>query len=140
MLLKRMFNLLLPLLTYSITFTCLFPLNYCYSISQQPPKGMVWIPGGEFVMGSDNDFSRKDEKPPHRVKVDGFWMDATLVTNNQFKEFVDATGYVTTAEKPPTLEEIASVVTLLCMPEASYLTGQTIMVDGGLSLGFPLAP
>jgi enoyl-[acyl-carrier protein] reductase III len=40
----------------------------------------------------------------------------------------------------PTLEEIASVVCLLCMPEASYLTGQTIMVDGGLSLGFPLAP
>jgi enoyl-[acyl-carrier protein] reductase III len=40
----------------------------------------------------------------------------------------------------PTLEEIAAVICLLCMPEASYLTGQTIMVDGGLSLGFPLAP
>lgn len=40
----------------------------------------------------------------------------------------------------PTLEEIASAVCLLCMPEASYITGQTIMVDGGLTLGFPLAP
>jgi enoyl-[acyl-carrier protein] reductase III len=39
----------------------------------------------------------------------------------------------------PTLEEIAAVVSLVCMPEASYLTAQTIMVDGGLSLGFPLA-
>lgn len=40
----------------------------------------------------------------------------------------------------PSLEEIAAVVCLVCMPEASYLTGQTIMVDGGLSLAFPLAP
>lgn len=59
-------------------------------------------------MGSDNADSRKDEKPPHQVKVDGFWMDETPVTNRQFKEFVDTTNYVTTAEKPPTLEEIMS--------------------------------
>jgi enoyl-[acyl-carrier protein] reductase III len=39
----------------------------------------------------------------------------------------------------PTLEEIAAVVSMVCMPEASYLTGQTIMVDGGLTLNFPLA-
>lgn len=70
------------------------------------PPGMVWIPGGEFTMGSDNKDSKQDEKPPHKVKVDGFWMDAAPVTNRQFKEFVDATGYITTAEKPPTLEEI----------------------------------
>lgn len=75
-----------------------------------PPEGMVWVPGGEFSMGSDNLDSKKDEKPPHRVKVDGFWMDTTPVTNRQFKEFVDATGYVTTAEKAPTLEEIMSQV------------------------------
>ena len=61
-------------------------------------------------MGSDNKDSKKDEKPPHQVKVDGFWMDATPVTNRQFKEFVDATGYVTTAEKAPTMEEIMSQV------------------------------
>lgn len=74
------------------------------------PSGMVWIPGGEFTMGADNKDAREDEKPPHRVKVDGFWMDATPVTNRQFKEFVDATGYVTTAEKAPTLEEIMAQV------------------------------
>jgi formylglycine-generating enzyme len=70
------------------------------------PAGMVWIPGGEFTMGSDHTEAKRDEKPPHPVKVDGFWMDETLVTNRQFKEFVDETGYVTTAEKAPTLEEI----------------------------------
>src|SRR5260221_5875656 len=63
------------------------------------PSGMIWIPGGEFIMGSDNPKdAKKDEMPPHKVKVDGFWMDITPVTNRQFKEFVDATGYITTAE------------------------------------------
>lgn len=72
--------------------------------------GMVWIPGGEFTMGSDSKDAKKDEKPIHQVKVDGFWMDATPVTNRQFKEFIDATGYVTTAEKAPTIEEIMAQV------------------------------
>jgi formylglycine-generating enzyme required for sulfatase activity len=76
--------------------------------SQPSPEGMVWIPGGEFTMGSDHPDAKKDEKPSHRVKVDGFWMDITPVTNRQFKEFVDATGYVTTAERAPELAEIMS--------------------------------
>lgn len=71
-----------------------------------PPAGMVWIPGGEFRMGSDTDSGWDDERPSHRVRVDGFWLDATEVTNAQFREFIDATGYVTTAEKAPTVEEI----------------------------------
>jgi sulfatase modifying factor 1 len=57
---------------------------------------MVWIPGGTFWMGS-NEFP--DAKPLHRVYVDGFWMDKTEVSNAQFKRFVDATRYVTFAEK-----------------------------------------
>jgi formylglycine-generating enzyme required for sulfatase activity len=76
---------------------------------QQPPSappGMVWIPGGEFTMGTDSEPGWPDEKPAHRVRVDGFWMDETDVTNAQFREFVEATGYVTTAEKPPNVEEI----------------------------------
>lgn len=70
------------------------------------PPGMVWIPGGEFTMGTDSDLGWPDEKPAHRVRVDGFWMDPTEVTNAQFAAFVEATGYVTTAEKPPDVEEI----------------------------------
>lgn len=71
---------------------------------------MVFIPGGEFVMGSNDSDARQDEKPPHQVKVDSFWIDETPVTNRDFKKFVDETGYITTAEKAPTLEEIMSQV------------------------------
>jgi enoyl-[acyl-carrier protein] reductase III len=39
-----------------------------------------------------------------------------------------------------TLEEIAAIVCMVCAPEASYLTGQTIVVDGGISLAFPYGP
>jgi len=63
-------------------------------------------------MGADGKEARKDEKPIHTVKLDGFWMDATPVTNRQFQAFVEATGYVTTAEKAPTLAEIMSQVPL----------------------------
>ncbi len=73
-------------------------------------SGMVWVPGGEFQMGSNHKDAKRDEKPPHRVKVDGFWLDETPVTNKQFKEFVDATGYVTTAERAPKMEEIMAQV------------------------------
>jgi formylglycine-generating enzyme required for sulfatase activity len=72
----------------------------------EAPPGMVWVPGGEFTMGTDSDLGWADEKPAHRVRVDGFWMDETEVTNAQFRKFVEATGYVTTAEKPPDVEEI----------------------------------
>ncbi len=63
-----------------------------------PPTGMVWIPAGEFMMGSDYVETRKNEAPAHLVEMDGFWMDATLVTYKDFKKFVEATGYMTTAE------------------------------------------
>ncbi len=70
------------------------------------PPGMVWVPGGEFTMGTDADIGWPDEKPAHRVRVDGFWIDETEVTNAQFRAFVKATGHVTTAEKPPDLKEL----------------------------------
>ena len=75
-----------------------------------PPPGMVWIPGGEFTMGSDLPDARPVERPAHRVRVAGFWMDATEVTNAGFHRFVQATGHVTTAERAPTLEEIMAQV------------------------------
>ena len=62
---------------------------------------MVWIPGGTFNMGSSvsADDKHREEGPAHSVTVKGFWMDETEVTNSQFKKFVDATGYLTDAEK-----------------------------------------
>ena len=69
-------------------------------------KGMKWIPGGEYLMGASDDEGMADEYPQHRVKIDGFWMDETEVTNAQFKDFVEATGYITTAEKDVNWEEV----------------------------------
>ena len=63
------------------------------------PDGMVWIPGGTYLMGAND--GKPDEAPVHSVTVDGFWMDKTVVTNEQFEKFVLATGYVTVAEKTP---------------------------------------
>ncbi len=72
--------------------------------SGEAPQGMVWIPGGEFWMGSD-DAHMVDARPVHRVAVRGFWMDKTEVTNVEFLRFVEATGYVTVAERPPRAED-----------------------------------
>ena len=64
------------------------------------PEGMVWIPSGTFWMGC-NDCDMPDTQPVHLVSVDGFWMDRTPVTNNQFASFVKSTGYLTIAERKP---------------------------------------
>ncbi|MEX2446084.1 MAG: formylglycine-generating enzyme family protein [Dehalococcoidia bacterium] len=65
---------------------------------EPPAPGMVWVPGGEFTMGSEfKDYP--EEQPPHRVGVHGFWMDATTVTVEQFTRFTRATGYRTVAER-----------------------------------------
>ena len=61
--------------------------------------GMVFIPGGTFRMGSD--WHYPEEAPVHRVTVASFLIDRTPVTNRQFRQFADATGYVTVAEKAP---------------------------------------
>src|SRR5262245_61369302 len=67
--------------------------------SSPPAKSMVWIPGGEFLMGSDfADYP--EEGPSHRVSVDSFWMDEHTVTVAEFRRFVKATNYVTVAERP----------------------------------------
>jgi formylglycine-generating enzyme required for sulfatase activity len=58
---------------------------------------MVWVRGGHFRMGSDS--HHPEEAPARTVSVDGFWIDAAPVTNRQFQRFVNATGWVTTAER-----------------------------------------
>jgi sulfatase modifying factor 1 len=65
----------------------------------QQHAGMLFVRGGTFHMGSDKHYP--EEAPVHRVTLDGFWIDRTPVTNRQFREFVDATGYVTFAEIAP---------------------------------------
>jgi formylglycine-generating enzyme required for sulfatase activity len=70
------------------------------------PKGMVWIPGGEFLMGSDHKLAQPNERPAHRVTVEGFWMDRHHVTNAEFRRFIRATKYFTTAERKPDWEAL----------------------------------
>ena len=69
---------------------------------------MIWVPGGSFMMGSNDKMARNDEKPMHKVQLDGFWISETPVTNNQFSAFVKETNYTTTAEIPPALDDIMS--------------------------------
>ena len=70
-------------------------------LPQQPTHhqhaGMVWVPGGDFTFG---DTVYPEEQPLRKKTVAGFWMDRTEVSNEQFAQFVRATGYVTVAERP----------------------------------------
>ena len=66
--------------------------------ARAPTEGMAWIPGATYAMGDGS--HHPEEGPVHRVTVRGFWIDRTEVTNREFARFVDATGYVTEAERP----------------------------------------
>lgn len=72
------------------------------------PKNMVWVPQKTFTQGAkpNDPYAMPREKPQHQVTVDGFFIDITEVTNAQFKNFVDATGYITVAERPINWEEM----------------------------------
>jgi formylglycine-generating enzyme required for sulfatase activity len=93
------------------------------------PRGMVWIPGGEFSMGSEDPTidtvcggheKMSDARPIHRVYVDGFWMDKTEVTNQEFEKFIKATGYKTIAEIIPTQEQFPTA------PKENLVAGSTV--------------
>jgi formylglycine-generating enzyme required for sulfatase activity len=73
-------------------------------------EGMVHVPGGSFIMGGDSVWGRPDEFPHHKVAVSSFYMDEHEVTNKQFREFIDATGYETMAERKPDWEELKKQV------------------------------
>lgn len=96
---------------------------------------MVWIPGGAFTMGGDDPLSRNDEKPLHRVRVDGFWIGATEVTNAQFAAFVEATGYITTAERPVDWEELKKQV-----PPGTPKPSDEALAPGSLVFTPPMRP
>lgn len=91
------------------------------------PQDMAWIPGGEFMMGSDHKLAQRNERPAHLVRVTGFWMDTTHVTNDQFAEFVGQTGYVTTAEKKPDWETVR-----VQLPPGTPKPPADVMVPGSM--------
>src|SRR3954468_23535263 len=75
---------------------------------------MRWIAGGEFRMGSDKHYP--EERPAHRVTVDGFWMDRVPVTNARFARFVAATQFCTFAEIPPDAAEYPDALPEMLFP------------------------
>ncbi len=85
------------------------------------PDGMVWIPPGKFSMGSDyQPFG--DARPIHTVELQGFWMDRTPVTNEQFMAFIRATRYVTVAERRPDPKEFPGVPAEKLVPGSLVFT------------------
>src|SRR6185295_10208927 len=88
---------------------------------ETPPEGMVWIPSGDFDMGS-GDPRFPEAQPIHPVRVHGFWMDATEVTNEQFAKFVQATGYQTIAERSPDPSQFPNVPKSELKPFSSVFT------------------
>ncbi|SDQ41801.1 formylglycine-generating enzyme family protein [Quadrisphaera sp. DSM 44207] len=81
---------------------------------------LVWIPGGTFAMGSDDVYP--EERPVHRVAVDGFWMDRHLVTTADFARFVAQTGHVTVAERRPDPADYPGVDPALLVPGSLVFT------------------
>jgi formylglycine-generating enzyme required for sulfatase activity len=90
-------------------------------------EGMVLIPAGEFEMGANGDLAFNDEYPKHKVQVSAFWMDEAEVTNAQFAEFVEATGYITVAEKPVDWAEAAKT-----LPPGTPKPHDSILAPGSL--------
>jgi formylglycine-generating enzyme len=88
---------------------------------------LVWIAGGECQIGSDLHY--ENEQPAHRRTVGDFWIDRYPVTNARFAEFVEATGYVTIAERPPDLSDYPDAVTEFMQPGSLVFVQPTRPVD-----------
>lgn len=82
------------------------PENSVPSEATRAPEGMVFIPGGTFVMGCNERYAFANERPAHEIRVSGFYLDVKPVTNRQYSEFVSATNYQTVAERPVDWEQI----------------------------------
>ena len=99
------------------------------------PAGMIWIPGGEFMMGGTEEQPANNAQPVHTVHVNSFWMDETEVTNAQYKMFVEATGYKTIAERPINWEEMKKLV-----PPGTPKPSDDVLQPGSLVFTPPSAP
>src|SRR6185503_16547483 len=82
------------LLVVVLVYLTYLSIQAQFAKPEPPPPGMVRIPGGTFQMGSTDPTFRGEAEPIHAVTVGPFWIDATEVTNEQFEQFVKATGYV----------------------------------------------
>ena len=95
----------------------------------ETPEGMVWVPGGSFTMGAEGRY--REERAAHLVGLEGFWIDRHEVTNAQFAAFVDATGYVTLAERRPDPAAHPGVAPETLVPGAAVFIKPTDFRGGG---------
>src|SRR6185436_16431433 len=97
-----------------VTDMHIVPLTNSSSARSSPTDSMVWIPGGTFLMGSEKHYP--EESPVHEERVEGFWIDKYAITNEQFARFVEATGHVTSAERPPNPDDYPGAKPELLQP------------------------
>ena len=111
--------------------------NDGFGLDRSPDAEIDWIevPGGVFTMGTDHPEGRPDERPAHKVKVGDFQIARTEVTNAQFAAFVEATGYLTTAERP-----IDWAVLKKQVPEGTPKPPDEVLVPGALIFTPPDGP
>ena len=102
------------------------PESATVSVAPQT-SNMVWIPGGSFLMGSDRHY--REEAPVRKVSVDGIWVDRFVVTNADFARFVEATGYVTAAERPPNPADYPGALPELLVPASVLFRKPAQRVD-----------
>ncbi len=111
-----------------MTSSTQFADNNTSCLNTPPDENMVWIPGDTFKMGAEI-ASYPEEGPVHTVGVTGFWMDKYPVTNQQFEVFVNATGYVTFAEKAPKAEDYPNADPSLLVPGSALFIKPDRPVD-----------
>ena len=75
---------------FGLVHACLYSCAVIGKLPQPTPEGMVFIPAGQFQMGSEAENAHDDEQPVPTVHLDAFYMDTYEVTNAQFKAFIDA--------------------------------------------------
>jgi len=127
---KKLFCLIICIFLFSCE-------NSVKDVPEDSPKnettpGMVLVPAADFMMGGNDKLVRPDELPRHRVLLDSFYIDETEVTNKQFKEFTDKTGYITTAEKKPDWDELKKQ-----LPEGTQKPSEELLVPGSLVFNPP---
>lgn len=98
------FSALIVLCLAQISNADAIPLRHSNTrtVDESCPAEMIWIKGGTFRMGSDANYI--EEKSAANVTISGFCIDQHEVTNGQFSQFVDETGYTTVAERPLSAE------------------------------------
>ena len=124
---KRKVHFLVICFCLSMAIGCRQDAKQVAENTLEAPEGMVYIPAGSFMMGGKTEQAEPDEFPRRKIGVSPFFMDATEVTNAEFKAFVDATGYLTTAERELDWEELKKQ-----LPPDTPKPADSIMKPGSL--------